>query len=82
MEHKKLLWRCSLPMKKGVLDNDYAFYEDGTIVYEYDKSIYRLKDINLEKQVSANFIQDDIKEKIIKQCPEELKNRIASMLKI
>lgn len=82
MENKKLLWRCSLPMKKGVLDNDYAFYEDGTIVHEYDKSIYRLEDMNLETQVSADFIQDDIKHKIIEQCPENLKERIISMLKI
>ncbi|WP_294455790.1 hypothetical protein [uncultured Bacteroides sp.] len=82
MENKKLLWRCILPMKKGVLDNDYAFYDDGTIVHEYDKSMYKLEDMNIETPVSADSIQDDIKQQIMEQCPEELKEQITKMLKI
>lgn len=82
MENKKLLWLCSLPMKKGILDNDYAFYEDGTIIHEYDKSMYRSKDMNIETEVSADSIQDDIKLKIMERCPEELKEKISNILKL
>lgn len=82
MENKKLLWRCILPMKKGILDNDYAFYEDGTIVHEYDKSMYKLQDMNIETQISPELIQDDIKFQIMEKCPQGLKAQIASMLNI
>lgn len=82
MENKKLLWLCSLPMKKGILDNDYAFYEDGTIIHEYDTSMYRSKDMNIETEVSADSIQDDIKLKIMERCPEELKEKISNILKL
>lgn len=27
-------------MKGGVLDDDYTFYNDGTILHEYDKHTY------------------------------------------
>lgn len=82
MENKKLLWLCSFPMKKGILDNDYAFYEDGTIIHEHDKSMYRLEDMNLETEVSADSIRDDIKLKILEQCPDELKEKISNILKM
>lgn len=82
MENKKLLWFCSLPMKKGLMDNDYAFYEDGTIVHEYDKGIYRAEDLNLKETVSASFIEDKVKLQIMERCPEELKEKISQILKI
>lgn len=82
MENKKLLWYCSLPMKKGVLDNDYVFYEDGTIVHEYDKSSYRFEDMNLKQPMSADSIRDDVKHQIMEKCPDNLKDQIANILKI
>ena len=28
MKDSKELWLCSLPMKKGILDDDYRFFDD------------------------------------------------------
>lgn len=38
MKDSKELWLCSLPMKKGIMDDDYRFFDDGTIIHEFDKS--------------------------------------------
>lgn len=31
----------SVSLGNGILDNDYVFYEDGTVIHEYDQSIYK-----------------------------------------
>ncbi len=42
------IWRCSLLTKKGQWDNDYVFYNDRTIVHEYDLSV---KKFNLKEDI-------------------------------
>lgn len=68
-----------MSMRKGDLDDDYIFYEDGTIVHEYDKSRYP-GGYNLKEVVNPNQIDDSKKQKILADCPETIKETVAKML--
>ena len=61
---KKEIW-AYLSMRKGLYDNDYYFYEDGTILHHYDRTIGKL---NIEEYISASSISESEKEKIISKC--------------
>ena len=82
MKDSKELWLCSLPMKKGILDDDYRFFDDGTIIHEFDKSQYKLEDLNLQKKVLAKDIPINVKLQIMELCPVELKTKIANILEL
>lgn len=82
MENSKELWLCSLPMRKGILDDDYRFFEDGTIIHEFDKSQYKLEDLNLQKKILAKDIPTNVKLQIIELCPLELKAKISQILEL
>ena len=66
-ENKKLIW-AYLSMKKGTYDNDYYFYEDGSILHRYDLS---MRKYNLESYVSPESISESEKERIIEKCEKE-----------
>lgn len=66
-------------MKKGEFDNDYYFYENGQILHVYDKS--KMK-VNIEKFVSSLDISEHEKMQMIKDCPEEYKERVICMLAV
>ncbi|MCJ7934747.1 MAG: hypothetical protein MUW56_14250 [Chryseobacterium sp.] len=69
---------CSInSMKKGMLDNDYTFYESGKIKHLYDKSQWNL---NHEEWLTENEISENEKERLIIDCPEEFKDRIKKIL--
>ena len=68
-------------MRKGTFDDDYFFYDDGTIVRKYDNS-RSFGDFNLEETVTANSIPDHTKQRIMKDCTEELKETISKMLEL
>ena len=53
-ENKKEIW-AYLSMKKGMYDNDYYFYDDGTILHHYDRTMTKL---NLESYVLPSSISD------------------------
>jgi len=76
--NKKQIW-AYLSMKKGMFDNDYYFYEDGTILHRYDRS---MKDYNLESYVLPSNISDSEKEKIISKCESECNQEIVNQIKI
>ena len=76
-ENKKHIW-AYLSMKKGTYDNDYYFYEDGTILHHYDRTT---KDYNIESYVSPASISDSDKEKILAQCKSECPNDIVEKIK-
>ncbi len=71
-----------LSMKKGMLDNDYYFYDDGKILHHYDQTMQKR---DLEVYVTANDISESDKQKIlekcISECPEQIANRIKYILK-
>ena len=68
----------TISVPKGDLDNDYTFYEDGKIHHVYDQSIYKP---NLEAWITARAISPADREKILKECPQEHKSKIAAILK-
>lgn len=74
---KELIWTY-LSMKKGVYDNDYYFYNDGTILHHYDQTMSKL---DLEEIIYPSDISDFQKEKIIKKCKEECTNEIIEQIK-
>ena len=82
MENKKLVWLCELPMKRGILDDDYAFYDDGTVIHEYDLSEYSSEKLNLKEEVTPSNLPKHVKEKIIIRCPEELKKWVSELLRL
>ena len=73
------IWMYSFPMKKGIFDDDYYFYEDGGIVHCYDRTQNRL---NIEETVSPSSIPEEKKNVMLKSCPEELKETIKLMLQL
>ena len=73
------IWRFSFPMRKGILDNDYVFYNDGRIMHCYDKTISKL---NIEEFVSAEEISIDERNIMLTNAPETLKDFIKDVLKL
>lgn len=75
-EKKKQIW-AYLSMKKGTYDNDYYFYEDGTILHHYDRTMTKL---NIETFVLPSDIPDYEKEKIITKCKKECSDDIVEQI--
>lgn len=61
----------------GELDNDYVFYEDGTIQREYDRNMYRL---NETEQVAVSQLSSDITNSLILSCPSKHLDWLKSIL--
>ena len=76
-KNKKCIW-AFLSMKKGTYDNDYFFYEDGTILHHYDRTITKM---DIEVYVTPSDIVDSDKEKIILKCKEECSKEIVDKIK-
>lgn len=66
-------------MKKGMYDNDYYFYEDGTILHFYDCSMNKL---NIEEYVQPCNLSDFEKEKILSKCKSECSESIFKQIEI
>lgn len=64
-------------MKKGILDDNYYFYENDRILHSYDKTISKL---NIEEFVTADSISMEQRIKMLSECPEDRKERIAAIL--
>jgi hypothetical protein len=77
MEEKRLIWEY-LSMKKGTYDNDYYFYEDGTIVHHFDCTINKW---DKEEHVLASDISETEKGRILAQCNEECPLEIYNQIK-
>ena len=58
---------CTVDLSKGMLDNEYTFYDDGRIRHFYDQSQYKF---NQEKWINDDDLSDSEKGKIIAKCPE------------
>lgn len=75
--NKKQIW-AYLSMKKGMYDNDYYFFDDGTILHHYDRSLTKL---NLESYVLPYSLSDSEKERIISKCESECSEDIVKQIK-
>ena len=68
-------------MKKGQWDNDYRFYEDGTIEHEYDLSVTKY---NLVSKISPSDIDERDRSAILERidgCPKEWQAFVVNLLK-
>jgi len=68
---------CKIFIGNGVLDDDYTFFDDGTIKREYDQNTFKL---NLEDFLDHNQISEHKKKKIIEKCPINLTEQITKIL--
>lgn len=68
---------CSIFIGIGVLDDDYTFYEDGTIKRFYDQNTFKL---SLEEWVTPEQISDHKKQKLLDKCEESHKEQVQMML--
>lgn len=75
----KYFWGYCFPMKKGNLDNEYYFYEDGRILHIYDKTQNKL---NIEEDIKAKDISERERKIILDNCPEKHINKIKKILGI
>ena len=79
MKEEDYFWSYFFPMKKGVLDNDYFFMNDGRILHEYDRTINKL---NISEYVTAAQIPENERITMYNACPEEYEERVKSMLEL
>lgn len=68
-----------MSMRKLDLDDDYIFYEDGSIVHQYDKSCYP-GGYNLEEEITPDQISDSKKSEILAKCPEDKLEAVTKIL--
>ena len=66
-------------MKKQDLDNDYFFFEDGSILHHYDRTINKR---DIEEDILPKDISEHEKEKIIAQCERECSNELYERIKL
>lgn len=76
-ENKKQIWAC-LSMKKGTYDNDYYFYEDGTILHHYDRTMTKM---DIEEFILSSDIPESEKAMIISKCESECTQEIVEQIK-
>lgn len=72
-------WYYFFPMRKGILDDDYYFYEDGRILHSYDKTQTK---INLEEYVSAESISEEKRQIMLASCPKDKYEIVKRILKL
>jgi hypothetical protein len=68
MENKKTPLWVYRSMKKQDLDNDYFFYEDGSILHHYDRTITKR---DIEEDILPKDISTFEKELILLKCERE-----------
>ncbi len=66
-------------MRKGILDDDYYFFEDGRILHSYDKTQSKL---NIEEYVLADSIPFEKRRAMLEACPDDKYALIKSILRL
>lgn len=74
---KKLLIKVEVGQRNG-LDNDYNFYDDGTIENYYDKSTFKL---NITEEIKLSDIDLDLKSKLLEKCKPQDLEKLQEILK-
>lgn len=72
-------WSYFFPMRKGIFDDDYYFYEDGRILHSYDKTQTKL---NIEEFVSPESIDISKRQIMLSACPQDKYDTIKRILKL
>ena len=66
---------------KGVLDDDYTLYEDGSVLHEYDKHTYPGGQ-NLRSELNVDQLSDNIKQRLFEASSDENKELVRKILKL
>ncbi len=66
---------------KGVLDDNYTLYEDGTVVHFYDKHSYPGGQ-NLEKTLKVSDLSNEVKQRLWEAANEENKELVSKLLQL
>lgn len=68
---------CTVFLGTNTMDDDYTFYEDGTVERLYDQSIYSFNKLD---KIDAKDIDQTTKEKIIQKCDLKYKKVLSDIL--
>ena len=66
---RRPLWIYSKKPRKGIFDNDFYFFEDGTILHIFDKTQNKL---NCEEPFNIEDFSEQEIEEIKSSAPEEV----------
>jgi len=66
---------------KGVLDDDYTLYDDGTILHEYDKHTYPGGQ-NLKENLTVTDLSDEIKQRLLEAASDNDKELVRKTLNL
>ena len=68
---------CTISIASSWLKDEYTFYENDTIKRVYDN---HSMSSNVSEWLTPDQISEQNKDKLVKNCPEELKERIMQIL--
>ncbi|MEJ1221741.1 hypothetical protein [Sediminicola sp. 1XM1-17] len=66
---------------KGVLDDDYTLYDDGSVLHFYDKSIYPGGQ-NIEENLTVDDLSPEIKQRLYDDASAVNKELVGKILKL
>ncbi len=66
---------------KGVLDDDYTLYDDGTVLHEYDKHTYPGGQ-NLKATLTVADLSDTVKQRLLEPASDEDKELVRKTLNL
>ncbi len=66
---------------KGMLDDDFTLYDDGTILHEYDKHTYPGGQ-NLKENLTVADLSDEVKQRLLDAASDEDKELVHKTLNL
>ena len=66
---------------KGMLDDDYTLYDDGTVLHEYDKHTYPGGQ-NLKASLKVEDLSQSIKQRLYNAASDDNKELVRNTLKL
>ena len=66
-------------IRKGMLDDDYTLFDDGSVLHEYDDNIYP-NGINKRRNLRAESLSEEVKQRLLDSSSEENKEITKQLL--
>lgn len=66
---------------KGILDDDYTLYDDGTVLHEYDKHSYQGGQ-NLTENLTVNDLSEVEKQRLFEATSDENKELVIRLFNL
>ncbi len=64
---------------KGVLDDNYTLYADGTVLHKYDKHIYPGGQ-DIEEYLTINDLSSSVKQRLLEAATKENRELVCKIL--